>query len=79
MHENTHSLSLSNNEGFIMKIDIAKAYDRVEWSFLYKILLSFGISVNVVKLIMQMISTTLVVVLVNGNSSTFFKLTRALR
>ena len=30
MHENIHSLSLSNNQGFIMKVDIAKLYDRVE-------------------------------------------------
>ena len=34
MHENIHSLSYSNNQGFIMKIDITKAYDRVEWIFL---------------------------------------------
>jgi len=29
-HENIHSLSCSNNQGFIMKVDIAKAYDRVD-------------------------------------------------
>ena len=41
VHDNIHSLSYSNNQGFIMKIDIAKAYDRVEWSFLEKVLLAF--------------------------------------
>ena len=52
MHENIHSLSLSNNQGFIMKVDIAKAYHRVECSFLEKILLAFGFSTSLLKIIL---------------------------
>ena len=62
-----------------MKVDIAKSYERVEWTFLQKILVAFGFSINVVKLILQMISTTMIVVLVNGCSSEFFKPSRGLR
>ena len=47
-HENIHSLSYSNNQGFIMKVDIAKAYDRVEWAFLIKILHAFGFDHKVI-------------------------------
>ena len=52
MHGNIHSLSCSNNQGFIMKIDIAKAYDRVEWSFLEKVLLDFGFNSNIVRIVL---------------------------
>ena len=76
VHENIHSLSLSKNQGFIMKVDIAKAYERVEWDFLENILLAFGFSTIIVKLILQMISTTLIAVLVNGCSSEFFSPSR---
>ena len=47
-HENIHSLSYSNNQGFIMKVDITKAYDRVECGFLAKILQAFGFDHKVV-------------------------------
>lgn len=35
-----------------MKIDIAKAYDRVEWSFLGKFLLAFSFSKSIIKVIL---------------------------
>ena len=78
-HENIHSLSCSNNQGFIMKVDIAKAYDRVDWTFLSNILLAFGFDRKIVGLIHQLISTSSIVVLVNGSSSHFFKPSRGLR
>ena len=62
-----------------MKIDIAKAYDRVEWSFLEKVLLAFGFNTNILRMVLQLISTSSIVVLVNGCSSTFFNPSRGLR
>ena len=62
-----------------MKVDIAKAYDRVEWAFLEKVSLAFGFSNSIVRVILQLISTTLIVVLVNGCSSEFFSPSRGLR
>ena len=62
-----------------MKVDIAKAYDRVDWSFLLKILAAFGFDLKVVGLIHQLISTSSIVVLVNGSSSPFFYPSRGLR
>lgn len=62
-----------------MKVDIAKAYDRVDWSFLSNILIAFGFDNKVVGLIHQLISTSSIVVLVNGSSSHFFNPSRGLR
>ena len=78
-HENIHSLSCSNNQGFIMKIDIAKANDKVEWAFLAKILQAFGFDHKIVGAIYQLISTSSIFVLVNGSSSHFFNPSRGLR
>ena len=78
-HENIHSLSCSNNRGSIIKVDIAKAYDRVDWSFLYNIFLAFGFDHKVVSLIHQLIFTSSITVLVNGSSSHFFFPSRGLR
>ena len=78
-HENIHSLCSSNNQGFIMKVDIAKAYDRVEWAFLTKILHAFGFDHKVVGDIYKLISTSSIVFLVNGSSSHFFNPSGGLR
>ena len=62
-----------------MKVDIAKAYDRVEWAFLAKILQAFGFDHKVVGAIYQLISTSSIGVLVNGSYSQFFNPSRGLR
>ena len=46
-----------------MKVDIAKAYDKVDWNFLLKSLAAFGFDHKVVWLIHQLISTSAIVVL----------------
>ena len=44
VHENIHSLSVSKNVGFLLKLDLSKAYDRVDWNFLLRVLEDFGFS-----------------------------------
>lgn len=50
IHENIHSLVTAKKHGFILKLDLSKAYDRVDWSFLVKVLLAYGFSTKCVDL-----------------------------
>lgn len=55
-HELMHYLgSLKNgpNKGFVVKLNMSKAYDRVEWSFIEKVLIKTGFSIDWVKKIMN--------------------------
>lgn len=62
-----------------MKLNLSKAYDRVDGSFLFKILESFGFGKRCIVLISQLVSMASMVVLVNGSSSNFFTHSRGLR
>lgn len=51
VHKNIHSLEVSHKDKFLMKMDLSKAYDRVDLSFLSKILQAFGFYGRVIRLI----------------------------
>ena len=55
-----HSLKRrKGREGFmVIKIDLEKAYDRLEWSFVRLVLDHFGFPKNISELILRCISTT---------------------
>ena len=66
--------------GFMaLKLDMSKAYDRVEWIFLEKILLRMGFREDWVALIMECITTVSYSILVNGEPKGLIKPTRGLR
>ena len=54
-----------------VKLDISKAYDRVEWRFLRKIMLKLGLSEQWVNLAMETVCTTSYSVLINGEPKGF--------
>ncbi|XP_057808453.1 uncharacterized protein LOC131022930 [Salvia miltiorrhiza] len=64
---------------FTFKLDMAKAYDRVEWGFLESMLLQLGFHVSVVDLIMRCVSSVFFRVLVNGFPGDMFVPGRGLR
>ncbi|KAH9747206.1 reverse transcriptase domain-containing protein [Citrus sinensis] len=62
-----------------LKLDVSKAYDRVEWPFLKQIMLRMGFSQRWVDRIMNCISTVSFSVILNGVAKGFFHPQRGLR
>jgi hypothetical protein len=62
-----------------IKLDMHKAYDRVEWNFLEKIMMRLGFQADWVKLIMSCVSSVSYQVRVNGQDSDYFAPSRGLR
>lgn len=67
-----HSLKMKHKKAFVLKIDLIKAYDEINWDFLRLILLQIGIQLVVVHWIIACITSASFVVLVNGSPSEFF-------
>lgn len=62
-----------------MKIDISKAYDRVDWSFLRAVLLTMNFSPIWVNWIMECVTAVTYTLLINGCPSQSFKPAKGLR
>ena len=67
-------------QGFmIMKLDLKKAFDRMEWSFVRRVLIHFGFPPTIIKLILSCISSTSTSLLFNGSKLSPFLASRGLR
>jgi hypothetical protein len=64
---------------FALKIDMMKAYDRVEWTYLQGVLQKLGFAQNWINCIMRCVSSVRYSVRVNGELSEPFTPTRGLR
>ncbi|XP_074299235.1 secreted RxLR effector protein 78-like [Silene latifolia] len=62
-----------------IKLDMAKAYDRVEWSFLQRVLVAFGLDSGWINRVMACVTTVSFAVLINGHPSGEFRPSRELR
>lgn len=81
VHETFHYLKLKNSGGVHeagLKIDMNKAYDRIEWDFLEAVMIKMGFARVWINLIMNCISVSFAVI-INGQPGKFFKPTRGLR
>jgi hypothetical protein len=79
--EITHSFSLSswNSHDFMIKIDLAKAFDRVEWHFIAAALERKGLHPHFINLVHACISTPSFSVIINGQSYARFSSSRGIR
>ncbi|KAI3666700.1 hypothetical protein L1987_88776 [Smallanthus sonchifolius] len=76
------SLSQKENKrpmGVMMKIDMQKAYDRLDWSFLMAVLKKFGFSDSWCQILFSCISNCWYSVSVQGELNAFFKSHRGVR
>lgn len=65
-HETIHSLKKSKQAGMLLKIDLSKAFDKLNWTYIKSVLIAFGFSPTWVRWIMTLVSSPLCFVLVNG-------------
>ncbi|XP_071900993.1 uncharacterized protein [Coffea arabica] len=63
----------------VLKLDLDKAYDRVDWSFLLFMLRQFGFDEQVVDLLFRTFSNSWFSILINGEAVGFFKSTQGVR
>ncbi|CAL9003043.1 unnamed protein product, partial [Prunus brigantina] len=81
-HEAFHRLKLKKkgkNYQLGIKLDMNKAFDRIEWDFLEGVLLKMGFCRKWTSLIMGCLSSVRFSVVLNGKKGRFFKPSRGLR
>lgn len=79
-HELMHHINRKKGSLHLMvvKIDLAKAYDKVEWAVLKQIMQLHGFPMKIINLVMECISTASFSVLINGNPLGMFHSSRGL-
>ena len=78
-NEAIDSILKSNRGAILCKLDIEKAYDHVDWSFLLAVLGKMGFGERWCSWIKWCLSTVRFSVLVNGSPMCFFQSSRGLR
>ncbi|XP_019240114.1 PREDICTED: uncharacterized protein LOC109220105 [Nicotiana attenuata] len=63
----------------VMKLDMTKAYDRLSWLFLTKVLRKLGFCERFIGMIFDLVGNNWYSVLINGQSRGFFKSTRGVK
>ncbi|XP_015169513.1 uncharacterized protein [Solanum tuberosum] len=63
----------------VVKLDMAKGYDRVSWVFLTKVLRRFGFSEIIIDMVWRLLTNNWYSVMVNGKAFGFFQSSRGLK
>ena len=81
MNVRTHYLKRKKGKtgACAIKLDMAKAYDRVEWNYLQGMMLKLGFAESFVNLIMRCVTSVSFSVRVNGQLSSPFRPSRGIR
>jgi len=74
-----HSLKGKKEKGMMIKLDLSKDYDRLNWNFLKATLRAFGFNNRWIEWIYNMIKTPSFSILLNGTPTATFNATRGLK
>ena len=76
-----HSMHRKNGRigNFILKVNLKKAYDKLEWSFIREVLLFFLFPKSLVDLILDCVSSSSISILLNEGKMEVFKPSRGIR
>ena len=77
--EAIHSMATSKEKAMFIKLDLAKAYDRVSWEFLGHLLHAFGFDMEWVDWILSCVTSPSFSVLINGEPTDLFSASRGIR
>ena len=69
-------MDTSKEKAMFIKLDMAKAYDRVSWEFLEKILLAFGFAEEWVDWVLSCVTSSSFSILINGEPLELFGASR---
>jgi hypothetical protein len=78
-HEVIHSLHSTKSQGMLLKLDLSKAFDKLSWNYLNSTLLAFGFEPTWVSWIVNLTSSALFSILINGIPSKPFPPSRGIR
>jgi mannosylglycoprotein endo-beta-mannosidase len=77
-HEVIHSLQKTGNPVMMLKLDLSKAFDKLSWAYMQYFLLAFGFAPTWVDMILNLTSSTLFSIFINGVASRPFSPTRGI-
>jgi hypothetical protein len=79
--EMMHSMNKMNGKkgAFAIKVDLAKAYDKISWEFIWRILMEIKIPKEIINIIMHAVSSVTTNVKWNGARAEYFKPRRGIR
>jgi hypothetical protein len=79
LHETIHELKRRKQKGVILKLDFEKAYDEVNWDFLFQVLRMRGFPTVWCQWMEKVVSKGSVCVQVNDEQGCFFQTKKGLR
>ncbi|VFQ96694.1 unnamed protein product [Cuscuta campestris] len=80
VEEMVHKIEEKTRGGnMIIKLDMAKAFDNLEWGFIQGVLKKLGFSTQVISLLMANLKATYFSILINGSPYGFFQMKRGVK
>jgi hypothetical protein len=78
-HECIHSLKTKKQQAALLKLDLKKAFDCINWNLLHLVLLQCGFGLIITNWILGCISSATLAILINGEATRSFHCERGLR